>query len=71
MFSSCQRSFRIVGKLRQMERFETRRCPSSSSRKSRSQKAIVSASPARSIPAERQVSSRASTMKVEKPGSYW
>ena len=54
-----------------MDRLETSGCPSSSSVKSRSQNAMVSASLALSIPAARQVVSRASTMKVEKPGSYW
>ena len=40
---------------RQIERFERRRCPASSSANSRSQNAIVAASSARSIPAARQV----------------
>ena len=70
-FSWCHFSFRMVGKLRQTERLEISRCPANSSRQSRSQKAIVPASSARSIPAERHVSSRASTMNVERPGSYW
>jgi hypothetical protein len=68
---SCQRRQRTVGKARQIERLASSRWPPSSSAKSRSQNATVSASEARSSPAARHVASVASTMKVESPRSYW
>ena len=70
-FPECQRAFRTVGNRRQMERLARRRWPWSSSSKSCSRYATVPRSSISSRPLALQVSSLASTMKVERPGAYW
>ncbi len=69
-FPCDQRSFRIVGKLRQRDRFLRIGCPRSSSAKSRSVKATVSSSVASGSPARRHVSSVVSRMKVDRRSAY-
>ncbi len=65
----CQRSQVTVGKRRQIERLASSGWPESQGANSRSQVATVSASPASSKPARRQVSSWHSTIQVERPPS--
>jgi hypothetical protein len=66
-----QRAFRTVGKRRQIERLARSGWPSSSCSNSRSRYATVLCSSFSPSPLASQVSSLASTMKVERPGAYW